>query len=122
MRTMLARLAVLVAAIAAMVAPVAGPAAAQPVNPTPINCWNEFETVKQGQTITISAFKDCVHLNAPQPLSLSLQIWVCDEDGDCYWVTWKSGVGVVTYTCPGTFWSPFRSSRLPSKVVHCHYY
>jgi hypothetical protein len=119
---MFARLAVLIAAVAAMLAPVAGPAAAQRVNPTPINCWNEYDTVKQGQTIIISAVKDCVHLDAPQALSLSLQIHVCDEDGDCYWANWKSGTGVVTYTCPGNFWSPFRNSRLPSKVVHCTYY
>jgi hypothetical protein len=121
MRPMFAPLAVLVAAIAVMVAPVAGPAAAKPANPTVVNCWNEFDTAKQGQTITITAFKDCVHLDVPQPLSLSLQMWVCDEDGDCYWITWKSGTGVVTYTCPGTYWSPFRSSRLPSKVVYCEY-
>jgi hypothetical protein len=122
MKTILARLAVLIAAIAATVAPAAGQAAAQPVNPTAINCWNEFDTVKQGQTITISAFKDCVNLEVPQALSLTLQIWVCDEIGGCYWVTWKSGTGVVTYTCPGSFWSPFRNSRLPSKIVYCEYF
>lgn len=119
MKTMFVRIVVLVAAVAAMVAPIAGPAAAEPViKPLPGNCWNEFDTVKQGQTITISAIKDCVNLNVPQSLSLSLQLDVCDEFG-CAWVTWKSGTGVVTYTCPGTFFGAFRNSRLPSRIVYC---
>ena len=60
--------------------------------------------------------------DAASPLSLTLQIWVRDEIGDCYRVTWKPVTGVVTHTCPGTFWRPFRNSRLPSKLVYCDYF
>jgi hypothetical protein len=70
--------------------------------------------------IRITAIKDCVNYEAPQPLALTLQIHACDEvGGACYWVTWKTGVGTVTYTCPGTFAALFRNSRLPSKIVTC---
>ena len=123
MKSILARLAVLIAALAASVAGVAAPAPAAPATPTAINCWNEFETEKIGQTIYASAIRDCVDSDVPQNLSVTLQINVCDEfGGGCSWVTWKSGYGVVSYTCPGTFWAKFRSSRLPNKIVYCDYY
>jgi hypothetical protein len=126
MKSILARLAVLTAVFAAVlaasVAAVATPAAAAPTTPTAITCWNEFDTVKIGQTIYASAFKDCTHLSEPQALSLTLQIYVCDEfGGGCFWATWKSGSGVVSYTCPGTFYAAFRNSRLPNKIVYCDY-
>jgi hypothetical protein len=31
------------------------------------------------------------------------------------------GIGNVSHTCPGTFYAPFRSSRLRSKIVYCTY-
>ena len=52
---------------------------------------------------------------------ISLEIQVCDQFG-CGWATWTSGVGNVSYTCPGTFYAPFRSSRLRSKIVYCTYF
>jgi hypothetical protein len=115
----LARFAVLMAVLTAAVGVFVAPAAAGPVNP-PGNCWTEFDTVKTGSTIHISAFKDCVNLQVPQGMTLTLQTHVCDEQGGgCYWVPWKSGSGNVSYTCPGTFWGMFRNSRLPAKIVWC---
>ena len=128
MKSILARLAVLTAVLtavfAASVAAVAAPAAAAPAAATTaITCWNEFETQKTGQTIHVSAFKDCTHLDVPQSLSLTLQIYVCDEfGGGCFWATWISGSGVISYTCPGTFFAKFRNSRLPNKIVTCDYF
>jgi hypothetical protein len=117
----LARIAVLMAVFIAAVGALAAPAAAGPVDPPlPGNCWNEFGTGKTGSTIHISAFKDCAHLNVPQALTLTLETHVCDEQGGgCYWIPWKSGIGNVSYTCPGTYWAMFRNSRLPAKIVWC---
>jgi hypothetical protein len=109
-------LAVLVVAVAAILAPVSSPASAAPVQ-----CWTEIDTYKTGQTIVAYAIKDCTHLEAPQNLSLTLEMNVCDQFG-CFWVSWISGSGTVSYTCPGTFYAELRSSRLRSKIVHCSYY
>jgi zona occludens toxin (predicted ATPase) len=112
-------IAVLIAAVAAILAPVSTPASAAPA--AAIDCWSTFSTSKSGQTITATAYKDCAHLDVPQNLSLALEMQVCDPIG-CNWVTWKTGVGTVTYTCPGTFYAPMRSSRLRDKIVYCTYY
>jgi hypothetical protein len=119
---LLARVVVLIAAIAAILAPVSAPATAAKAA-TAAQCWNEIDTYKSGETIYAYAFKDCVNLEVPQGLTLTLEIQVCNEwDGSCTWAPWKSGIGNVSYTCPGTFWAPFRSSRLKSKIVHCSYF
>jgi hypothetical protein len=111
-----AGLAVLFAALAAIVVPAAGAASAFPPPPP---CFNEIDTYKSGQTIHAYAFKSCD--GAPVGMSLALEIYVCDEFG-CMWATWKTGIGNVSYTCPGTFYAPFRSTRLKSKIVYCNYF
>ncbi|GAA1034500.1 hypothetical protein GCM10009557_39370 [Virgisporangium ochraceum] len=117
---LLTRLAVLIAAAAAFAIPVSAPASA---GPAAVNCWTEVDTVKPAQTIIATAYKDCVNYEVPQGLTLTLEINVCNEwDGSCFWTPWKSGIGTVTYTCPGTFWAAFRSSRLKDKVVYCSYF
>jgi hypothetical protein len=64
------------------------------------------------------AIKDCVDADAPTPLSLHLQGWICVESTLCGWVTLTSGLGSVSYTCPASYLA-VRSSRLPSKVLYC---
>jgi hypothetical protein len=111
-----AGLVLMFASLAAVLVPVAGPASA---GPAPL-CITEADTYKTNQTIHAYSFKSCDD-GAPVGQSISLEIQVCDQFG-CGWATWKSGVGNVSYTCPGTFYAPFRSSRLRSKIVYCTYF
>jgi hypothetical protein len=62
-----------------------------------------------------SAFKDCVHLPAPQPISFSVQAYIGDEWGS-YWVTWEQGSGNIITNCPP--WTMMRHS-ITKETIMC---
>ena len=113
--TVVARLAVLVAAIAAMLVPVASSASAGPA-PT---CWTEADVYKTNMTVHATAFKDCTNDDPPVNLYVELQSQICDYYG-CWWVKMASGYGHASYTCNGGYYEFLRSSRLPSEIIYCN--
>jgi hypothetical protein len=113
--TVVARLAVLVAAIAAMLVPVASSASAGPAP----KCWTEADVYETNMTVHATAYKDCTNDDPPVNLYVELQSMICDQYG-CLWVKETSGYGHTSYTCKGTYLEMLRSSRLPSEIIYCY--
>jgi hypothetical protein len=86
---------------ASLAAPTAGTAAAVPAgagSPS-VMCWKEYDFTRTGNTLIASAFKECTHLDAPQPLAVGVEMWYSDPDW-AGWITIASGSGVAR-TDPG---------------------
>jgi hypothetical protein len=102
--------------LAAALALAAVPAAAAPAGSgIPPNCWIDAGMYQQGDYAFAYAYKDCTNLEVPQPLSVSIQVLICDP-GHCFWPSLAVGSGTVHGHCsPG----PMRNSRLPGEYFHC---
>lgn len=78
-------------------------------------CWYEYTFYNVNSTVYASAFKDCVYLDVPQPISFSVQAYVGDEWGS-YWVTWAKGSGNIITSCPR--WTLVRHS-ITKETIMC---
>ena len=106
-------------ALVALVGPAVPPATAAPEPDTDAGisatCWYEYSFYRVNSTVYASAFKDCVYLDEPQPLSFSVDALIVDWWGS-YWVTWEKGSGNIVTSCPT--WSMVRHS-ITRETIMC---
>ena len=80
-----------------------------------LTCWYDYSFDLVNTTVYASAFKDCPHLEEPQPLGFSVQVLVGNEWGN-YWVSYASGSGYIVTGCPQ--WTLIRHS-LSKETILC---
>ena len=73
-------------------------------------CWYEYGFYRVNSTAYASAFKDCVYLEEPQPLSFSVDALIGDWRGS-YWVTWKRDA--ATSSSAGDQFTETSGDRIP---------
>lgn len=83
-----------------------------------ISCWKEYGFTRIGNTVIASAFKDCVNLDVPQALPVTIQGFFSDEGGPSGWFTVKSGTGNVSTTCIPGFPMGYRHS-ITKEMIYC---
>jgi hypothetical protein len=87
-------------------------------HPAVISCWKEYGFTRVGNTVIASAFKDCVNLDVPQPLSVSIKMFYYDDFGNSGWTTAASGSGNVTSKCvPG--WPTMYRHSITGEQIYC---
>jgi hypothetical protein len=87
-------------------------------HPAVISCWKEYGFTRIGNTVIASAFKDCVNLDVPQPLYVSIKKFYYDDFGNSGWTTAASGSGNVMAKCVAGWPTMYRHS-ITGEQIYC---